>query len=170
MIALGENFLSTLVLYSIIYSFSPFLLVFIYLHFKCYSPSQFPFHKPSMPSPSPCFYEGVPWLFICYFICRIFSLECIKQGIKYKFWMESMCHICLILYCSPILFNWNSLGFFPIWFTLITRQNHHRRSSYCSSIDYIHGTTRGTSRIKVFDNGLLLTNTWNLIRKEMCDL
>jgi hypothetical protein len=34
---------------------------FIYLHFKCYSPSWFALHKPPIPPPhGPCFYEGAP--------------------------------------------------------------------------------------------------------------
>jgi hypothetical protein len=41
-------------------SFSFFIGHFIYLHFKCYSPSQFPLCKSPIPSPSSCFYEGAP--------------------------------------------------------------------------------------------------------------
>jgi hypothetical protein len=36
-----------------------FIDYFIYLHFKCCSPSQFLLHKPPF-QPSPCFYEGTP--------------------------------------------------------------------------------------------------------------
>lgn len=37
-----------------------FIGCFIYLHFKCYHPSRFPLHKPPIPCPSPCLYEGAP--------------------------------------------------------------------------------------------------------------
>jgi hypothetical protein len=37
-----------------------FIGYFIYLHCKCYPPSQFPLCNPPIPSPSPCFYEGAP--------------------------------------------------------------------------------------------------------------
>jgi hypothetical protein len=49
-------------IYVYVYIYIHYFLIgyFIYLHFKCYLPSRFPLHKPPIPSPFPCFYEGAP--------------------------------------------------------------------------------------------------------------
>jgi len=55
-----ENFFSLLFIFQMHFLFfligNPFFFlldIFLYLHFKCYSLSWFPFHKPLIPSPSP---------------------------------------------------------------------------------------------------------------------
>jgi hypothetical protein len=47
-------------LFIIIFYIFIFIGYFIYLHFKCYLPSQFSLHKSPIPFLSPCFYEGAP--------------------------------------------------------------------------------------------------------------